>query len=173
VVVKESVSGSNRIPVVIDTNILLDIFVFQDPTIAPLREALFSGELRAYRCQRTVDEFADVLSREKFGLSIAAQQAIIEKWQDIAVALDENRIPSCRWKCKDRDDQVFLDMAFHLRPAILLSKDLQVLKFRKRAAKESVIITKDFLDARESLDMLGPLPAVTEHPQGDPSGAHL
>lgn len=125
---------------VIDTNILLDIYVFQDPETAPLREALFSGALDAVHCARTINELADVLSREKFGLTETQQQTILAQWQQHSRCIPDAEITASPWKCKDQDDQIFLDLAYTLRPTTLLSKDVQVLKFRKRAAKEGVRI---------------------------------
>lgn len=156
---------------VIDTNVLLDIFIFQDPATAPLREALFSGELLAVRSQRTLDEFASVIAREKFGIDTQRQQAIVSQWASMSSCLNDADIAPSRWKCKDRDDQVFLDLAFTVRPAVLLSKDLQVLKFCKRAAKEGVVIANDFSLA-QALQRRAVAPsAVPTHVQADqPSG---
>lgn len=131
-------------PLVIDTNVLLDIFVFQDPATVPLREALFSGGFDAVRADITLSEFADVISREKFKLTAGQRDEILEKWQRYSRRLADSDIQKSPWKCKDRDDQIFLDLAYTLRPCHLLSKDLQVLKFRKRAAKESVVITNHY-----------------------------
>ena len=43
-----------------------------------------------------------------------------------------------------RHDQVFLDIAFTLRPSILISKDNAVLKLATQALKEGVLITADY-----------------------------
>lgn len=131
-------------PVVIDTNILLDIFVFQDPAIAPLREALFSGGLDAVCANITLSELSNVLSRDKFKLTREQCEEILRKWQRHSRTVADHEIQASPWKCKDRDDQIFLDLAYTLRPCHLLSKDLQVLKFRKRAAKESVVIVDHY-----------------------------
>jgi predicted nucleic acid-binding protein len=47
------------------------------------------------------------------------------------------------WRCQDPDDQIFLDLAFTVKPCILISKDNAVLKFAARAAKEDVLISAD------------------------------
>lgn len=144
VLASSAVGPSLAGPIILDTNILLDIFVFQDPATAPLREALFSGELDAVRADITLSEFADVLSREKFKLTAQQRDEILVKWQLHSRAVTDSEILGSPWKCKDRDDQIFLDLAYTLRPCYLLSKDLQVLKFRKRAAKESVVIADHY-----------------------------
>ena len=45
---------------------------------------------------------------------------------------------------KKIDDQVFLDLAHSLKPCILFSKDLELLKMASRAAKEDILITADY-----------------------------
>lgn len=45
--------------------------------------------------------------------------------------------PRCSYVCKDADDQKFIDLAV-ANKAILLSKDRQVLKLKKRLAQTGV-----------------------------------
>ena len=56
---------------------------------------------------------------------------------------DQSLLPS-PWRCQDPDDQVFLDLAFTVKPCILISKDHEVLKFAARAAKEDILISADY-----------------------------
>ena len=50
--------------------------------------------------------------------------------------------------CKDTDDQCFVDLAA-AHQAILLSKDAQVLKLRKRLAKQQVLVARLLPDGWE------------------------
>jgi len=125
---------------VIDTNVLLDLFVFEAPAAAPLRQALFRQTFQALASAQTLAELRDVIARDKFGLTLEQQHSILNRWQDISTLIDNSLIQRSPWRCKDKADQVFLDLAYTFRPSILLSKDLQVLKFQKRAAKDGVII---------------------------------
>ena len=115
--------------VILDTNILLDILVFDDQRAHPLRSA--------------IEEFVDVISRPQFDLNADQQYEVSSQWQSWARVLDDSTLIAAPWKCKDRDDQVFINLAYSLRPAILISKDKLVLKVAKRAIKEDVIITSD------------------------------
>jgi predicted nucleic acid-binding protein len=127
--------------VVLDTNILLDILVFDDQRAHPLRNALTNSLVDAVATQRTIDEFIDVIGRVQFELSEQQQLEIANQWRAWARIIDDAQVLLAPWKCKDRDDQIFINLAYTLRPSTLLSKDKQVLKIAKRAVKESVVIT--------------------------------
>ncbi len=110
-------------PVVLDTNILLDVFVFDDERAANLKQAIMNGGTPVIASQKTLLEFADVISRPLFKLDSAAQASILTQWQSIAQLYDDSNLASAPWKCEDPDDQIFLDLAYQLRPSILISKD--------------------------------------------------
>jgi predicted nucleic acid-binding protein len=125
---------------VLDTNVLLDLYVYHDPRTVPLKQAIAQQQLGLATCRQAMAELADVLAREKFKLSSDQQQAIVQDWSQRSRLLQDTEIAQSPWRCKDKADQIFLDMAWSLRPCLLLSKDLQVLRFAKRALKEGVQI---------------------------------
>ncbi len=131
-------------PVVLDTNILLDIFVFNDVRSVNLKQAIFDRSIQVVASRKTLLEFADVVSRPVFQLDAQAQAAILTQWQSIAQLQDDSDLALASWKCQDPDDQIFLDLAYQLRPAILISKDNAVLQIASRAATEDILITKDY-----------------------------
>lgn len=133
----------NKPIVVLDTNILLDILVFDDERAHPLRGALEGGFVDAVATTRTIDEFVDVVSRPQFKLTAEAQNSIVKQWRSWCRVVEDATLDVAPWKCKDRDDQVFINLTYTLRPATLISKDKQVLKVAKRALKEQVVITPD------------------------------
>jgi len=130
--------------VVLDTNILLDIFVFNDEKALYLKKALFDKTTHFVASQKTIEEFADVISRPIFKLDEQAQAAILAQWQSIAQQQDDSNLAAAPWKCQDPDDQIFLDLAYHLRPAVLISKDNAVLQIACRAASEDILITSNY-----------------------------
>jgi putative PIN family toxin of toxin-antitoxin system len=131
-------------PVVLDTNILLDIFVFNDERALHLKKVLFDKTRHFVASQKTIEEFADVISRPLFKLDEEAQAAILAQWQSIAEQRDDSNVAPAPWKCQDPDDQIFLDLAYQLRPTILISKDNAVLQMARRAASEDILITNDY-----------------------------
>jgi putative PIN family toxin of toxin-antitoxin system len=131
-------------PVVLDTNILLDIFVFHDERAANLRQAIMAKNIQFVASQKTLEEFADVISRPLFKLDSQTQSSIIEEWQSFAQLSDDSDLAPAPWKCQDTDDQIFLDLTYLVRPAILISKDNALLQVASRAAQEHILITNDY-----------------------------
>ena len=118
---------------VIDTNIALDILVFNEPKVAQLKADLAAGRVQWLATPVMRDELERVLAYAQiaprvafYGLDAAAVLAAFDaQVQLCAIA------PKVAVDCKDADDQKFLDLAAHEK-AWLLSKDRQVLKCRKR-----------------------------------------
>jgi putative PIN family toxin of toxin-antitoxin system len=130
--------------VVFDTNVLLDLFVFNDFRALHLKQALLEQKIDALASPKTLEEFADVISRPLFALETIDQEKILLQWTSLARVLDDQSLLSAPWRCQDPDDQVFLDLAFTARPCTLISKDHEVLKFAAHAAKENILISADY-----------------------------
>lgn len=131
-------------PVILDTNILLDVFVFDDERAANLKQAIANGSIPVIASQKTLLEFSDVISRPLFKLDSGAQASVFSQWQSIARLHDDSNLATAPWKCQDSDDQIFLDLAYQLRPSILISKDNAVLQIASRAIQENILITSDY-----------------------------
>lgn len=130
--------------IVFDTNVLLDLFVFNDFRALHLKQALIEGKITALATQKTIGEFADVISRPLFRLDEAQQEQIRSQWQSLARVMDDEKLIKAPWVCLDPDDQVFLDLAYTAKPCALISKDNAVLRFVHQAAKDQVLITADY-----------------------------
>ena len=130
--------------VVFDTNVLLDLFIFNDFRALHLKQALIEGKIDALATPATLEEFADVIARPLFSLDQAQQEQIFLQWQGLARALDDKDLMKSPWACQDSDDQVFLDLAFTAKPCTLISKDNEVLRFANKAVVEQILITADY-----------------------------
>jgi putative PIN family toxin of toxin-antitoxin system len=125
--------GAWGLYVVLDTNIVLDLFVFNDPAAEPVRAALQQGTLRWIATQPMRDELARVLAYPQIVKSLAHHQInadqVLARFDAqahlVAVA------PKASVTCKDADDQKFIDLAV-VHSAHLLSKDNAVLCMAKR-----------------------------------------
>ena len=123
-------------PVVLDTNIVLDVLLFADEAATPLRAALQAGELRWLATPRMREELARVLRYPQIASRVAYYQrtdAEILAQYDAQVQMMEPA-ERCTVICKDADDQGFIDLAVAYQ-AQLLSKDDHVLRLRKRLLK--------------------------------------
>ena len=130
--------------VVFDTNVLLDLFVFNDFRAIHLKQALLDRKIDAIATPKTLEEFADVISRPLFSLATVDQEKILQQWISLARILDDKNIVQSPWKCQDPDDQVFLDLAYTARPCTLISKDNEVLMFANTALTDEVLITANY-----------------------------
>lgn len=128
--------------VVIDTNIALDLLVFDNPDAAPLAAALAAGELRWIATAPMRIELARVLGYPLIVRRLAQRQMeasrVLEAF-DARVHLVADMPPRAPCVCKDPDDQVFIDLAVAQR-ALLVSKDQAVLSMRKRLALQGVMV---------------------------------
>jgi putative PIN family toxin of toxin-antitoxin system len=128
--------------VVIDTNIALDLFVFDNPDCAPLAAALAAGRLRWLATAPMRTELARVLGYPLIAKRLAQRQmaaATVLAAFDARVYMLDCTPPRAPCVCKDPDDQVFIDLAVAQR-ALLISKDQEVLTMRKRLAAQGVVV---------------------------------
>jgi putative PIN family toxin of toxin-antitoxin system len=132
------------ITVVFDTNVLLDLFVFNDFRALHLKQALIEKRIDAVASPQTLEEFVDVIARPLFCLDKSNQNLIWEQWHTLSRVLNDSELMRAPWQCRDPDDQVFLDIAFTVKPCVLMSKDNEVLKLANRAAKENIQITSNY-----------------------------
>ncbi|APB98624.1 putative toxin-antitoxin system toxin component, PIN family [Polynucleobacter asymbioticus] len=132
------------ITVVFDTNVLLDLFVFNDFRALHLKQALIEKRIDAVASPKTLEEFVDVIARPLFCLDKSNQNLIWAQWHTLSRVLNDSELMRAPWQCQDPDDQVFLDIAFTVKPCVLMSKDNEVLKLANRAAKENIHITSNY-----------------------------
>jgi putative PIN family toxin of toxin-antitoxin system len=130
--------GQHALLVVLDSNIWLDMLVFDDPHVRPIRAALERGTLRALIDARCLHELAHVLDYPQFAPrkvdKSAALDTVARLAQQVAPLPAEPARPLPQ--CKDREDQKFLELAHATGAAWLISKDRAVLRLAKRTARD-------------------------------------
>ncbi|MET0541398.1 MAG: putative toxin-antitoxin system toxin component, PIN family [Variovorax sp.] len=121
--------------IVIDTNIALDLLVFDDPACAPLQAAIDAGELRWLATGAMRSELVRVLGYPKIVPRLAfhgrTAEAVMAEFDRHVQPVEP--APRATVVCKDPDDQIFIDLAVAHRVP-LRSKDRAVLALRKRLA---------------------------------------
>lgn len=124
---------------VLDTNVLLALWLFRDPVVEPLRSALAAGELQAFRSPATDAEFAEVLRRpELFSVAADRQAALLAEWQAASTPLDA--VHAAPWVCRDPLDQKFLDLAVSAGAQWLITRDRDLLKLARKARRQALLI---------------------------------
>lgn len=131
---------SDPVPaLVLDTNIVLDLFVFDDAAARQLKARLAQGHFRWLATQPMRDELERVLDYAQ----IAARRAFYGlSAGDVLAGFDRHaRLVDVPGKapvsCRDPDDQKFIDLAVQHR-CLLLSKDGAVLSMKRRLERLEV-----------------------------------
>ena len=127
--------------IVLDTNIVLDAFLFNDPAAEPVRQALAKQKLDWLATQPMRDELVRVLAYPKIAARLAFSKMTLN---DVLTKFDQHvRLvdiaPKASVTCSDTDDQKFIDLAVQHR-ALLLSKDRDVLSMKKRLAGQGITV---------------------------------
>jgi putative PIN family toxin of toxin-antitoxin system len=125
--------------IVLDTNSILDLYVFKDPATVPLQAALQSGTHQWIATQPMRDELERVLAYPQIAPRLAFYQLTAA---DVLGQFDKfaqlNPVaPKASVTCKDPDDQKFIDFAVEHK-SLLLSKDNAVLCMAKRLIARGV-----------------------------------
>ncbi len=128
---------------VLDTNIALDLFVFQDAATEPLREAVERADGAWIATAAMREELVRVLDYPQIARRLLAQarpaQEVLDAFDRCIRLVAE--APKAAYTCKDPDDQKFIDLAAAHR-ATLVSKDDAVLCMAKRLARVGVQVCR-------------------------------
>lgn len=128
-----------RIPwrLVIDTNVVLDLFHFKRSGTEPITRMIESGEALCFACLRTLIELQLVIPREHFKLDQDEAQALFDRYSALTLVVPDPEDASELPQCKDASDQKFLALAVSVGAEYLLTRDKQLLRLAKRVSKIS------------------------------------
>lgn len=124
---------------VLDSNVWIDILVFDDPITRPIRAALEAGTLEALIDSRCLKELTYVLDYPQFVRLAVNKAEALETVGRLSQLVEPEALPEdapLLPKCRDRDDQKFLELAHAVKADWLVSKDRALLKLAKRTARD-------------------------------------
>ena len=133
-------SAGRRPRAVLDTNVLLDLWLFDDPSARPLRTGIEAGSLHALRSADCDAEFAGVIARAQFGLDEASCRSVLARWTRCSASIAA--VAPAPLACADPDDQKFLDAAFSAGADLLLTRDKALLRLARRAEASGLRIRR-------------------------------
>lgn len=128
---------------VIDTNVCLDLFVFEDPVTQPLLDALRAGAMVALTRGDCREEWRRVLRYPRLGLSGADCERMEKAYDalfvdsmetDVHAAIHAGRAP----RCTDPDDQKFLELARASAAACLITRDRALLRLDRTSRRRGL-----------------------------------
>lgn len=125
--------ATNTPRLVLDTNVVMDLFHFRAPPLAPLMAAIESGAVICLANEQTLAELARVTGYKQFCLDDAGRQRIFEAYRAQVTLIAESVDPALPLlpKCRDPDDQMFLELALAGHADMLISRDNQLLKLAR------------------------------------------
>lgn len=126
---------ASALPIVIDTNVCLDLFVFHDPRWASLLAALECGAVRAVTRADCRDEYLAVLRYPHLPLDDDLRAVAARRFDALVAVVAPDSKPIRLPVCSDRDDQKFLELARDAGAAILITKDKALLKLGRKTAQ--------------------------------------
>jgi putative PIN family toxin of toxin-antitoxin system len=127
--------------VVLDTNVCLDLFVFDDPRCVPLHQALHANELVAVTDAACREEWRRVLSYPVLRLDDTGRAIALARFDALVrcVPMEGSTDPAAPpLRCRDPDDQKFLDLALRAGARWLLSRDAHLLSLARRTRRSGL-----------------------------------
>ncbi len=123
---------------VLDTNVCLDLFVFSDPRSAALHDALRAGRCTAVSNEACRAEWRRVLRYPVLTLDSARRDALEADYDALVVSVAAAAGVAAAMslpRCKDTDDQKFLELARDAGAVALLTRDAALLALAPRTLR--------------------------------------
>jgi putative PIN family toxin of toxin-antitoxin system len=141
---------TQAITLVLDTNAWLDLLVFADPGLQGLVAEAESGRVVIATDARALAELARVLRYDALRIDAVAVATHFENAQRLSRSFD---VPSHALpRCRDPDDQMFLEIAVATRAAALLTRDAELLRMGRRMQREHAVAIIEPRDWRSVID---------------------
>jgi len=133
----------DRVRVVLDTNVCLDAFVFDDPRTTTLVASLAAGSVEAVTRADCREEWLGVLDYPALKLDEAGRVEAAARFDRLVTLLvadvDRDAAPGVSLpRCRDPDDQKFLELAAASGAKVLFSRDAEVLRLARRTARDGL-----------------------------------
>jgi putative PIN family toxin of toxin-antitoxin system len=129
-----------RKALVLDTNVTLDWLVFKNPASLAVGDAIRSHRVAWWSTDSLRDEFEHVMQRGLDPRWTVDADLLAETWTRwVAAPPVHQRIETRPPRCRDPDDQKFLDFAVQSGADWLLTRDRDLLVLRRRVATEHAV----------------------------------
>lgn len=116
---------------VLDTNVVLDLFHWGNTDVVPIMSALEAGQIECVANEATLAELERVLTYPQLKLTPAMQLERYARYKSLVRMIEPQAAPPLP-RCRDRDDQKFLELAAISGADLLVSRDKLLLKLTGR-----------------------------------------
>ena len=156
---------------VLDTNVVLDCLLFDDPSARPLTAALAHGQLQWSATAAMLQEILFVVQRPALDRWAGRRAAVLAAMEHLPVVRQAPLRPAAGgWPlCRDAADQMFIDLAVATGTPWLLTRDKDLLHLARAAARRGVTVcTPAAWAARQAMAAAsaGPSPEPASAPLG-------
>lgn len=122
--------------IVLDTNAWLDLLVFDDPRIGAIRAALRDSRVQAFTAPACREEWRRVLDYPLLALETTRQQGLMAAFDALARVHDTVRDAAAALpRCRDPDDQKFLELTLSCGAHWLVSRDKALLRLNRKTLR--------------------------------------
>jgi predicted nucleic acid-binding protein len=138
-------------PLLLDTNVVLDLWLFDDARVSDLASALKLEPLCVLGSGRLRDELAEVLRRARLATGAGAAlrrrlehrsaDDVLAAWDGCMLEVKDAESSLAAPQCRDADDQVFVDLALANAPCVLITRDRDLLRMARRLLESRVAVT--------------------------------
>jgi putative PIN family toxin of toxin-antitoxin system len=120
--------------VVLDTNTIISALLFHKGRSSWLRRAWQCGDLVPLVCNGSVSELLRVLSYPKFRLDEPEIRDLLGDFLPYAETVSDNQETEAAPRCRNKDDQIFIDLAFAAQADALVTGDADLLSLVKASS---------------------------------------
>lgn len=120
-----------RMKLILDTNAVLDLLHWQDERMAPLAAAIAAGRVQLLSDAPALAELERVLAYPRLGIAASQAGALLAAYQarlTLVPAPGEEATPALLPRCRDADDQKFLELAQRAGADYLITRDRDLLR---------------------------------------------
>jgi len=121
---------------VLDTNIVMDMLHFQDTRTDRLKSAITRRQVLCFSDAECLGELTRVAAYPEFGLDSACQEELLNAYLDFVTRCDAaDESTAALPRCRDADDQKFLELAARCQADLLITRDKQLLRLDRHRHK--------------------------------------
>ncbi len=140
--------------VVLDTNVVVSAIFYEGGNEARVLDQALEGRIQLLASLDLLEEYREIVSRTKFNLSPLEVLGVFTALISLCrILLEPGR---ARIKCRDPDDQKFLDCAAAGRADFIVTGDPDLLSL-KRVGKRRIVTAREFVTMEDSLFRLKPV----------------
>lgn len=118
---------------VLDTNVVLDMLHFTETSGQALLQALEADEYACFSDEDALVELARVVTYPKLRIPQESGEALVQRYAGLSTQI--TRVippPQTLPRCRDQDDQKFLEIASTIAADVVVSKDNDLLRLARR-----------------------------------------